>query len=56
MQQAHAEQHREHREMENFHITCIYELVDGDATNPEMRSRHNRFKANLLCLQRLKMQ
>jgi hypothetical protein len=30
--------------MENFYFSCIYELLQGDATKPETRSHLNRLK------------
>jgi exonuclease III len=56
MQRAQAERHKEHRAMENFYFSCIYELLQGDTTHAVTRAQLNRLKAKLVCLQQGKLQ
>jgi hypothetical protein len=42
--------------MENFYFSCIYELLQGDATHAATQSQLNRLKAKLVCLQHRNLQ
>jgi hypothetical protein len=56
MKREQAERYKEHRAMENFYYSCIYEIIKRDNTNTKMRTQLNYFKAKLVKLKHQKLQ